>query len=112
MRKVCKTALFLVLVSSIFVTAAGPKGGPEIVRITGVITGINDVTQQLSVAVSDTETIIVQVTDDTVITLTVKKVKYDLEFEDLLNGMTVKICVKIVDDILLADKINVMYGGK
>jgi len=112
MRKVCKTALFLVLVSSIFVTAAGPKGGPEIVRITGVITGINDVTQQLSVAVSDTETIIVQVTDDTVITLTVKKVKYELEFEDLLEGMTVKVCGKIVDDILLADKINVMYGGK
>ena len=112
MRKVCKTALFLVFVSSIFVTAAGPKGGPEIVRITGVITGITP-----DIPDGDTGQIIVngttvQVTLDTVITITVKKEKEVISFGNLAVGMTVKVCGKIVDDILLADKINVMYGGK
>jgi len=112
MSKVWKTALFFVLVSSILVTAAGPKGGSAIVRITGVIAEIDDTVQQLSVAVSETEMITVHVTDDTVITLTIKKVKTVITFDDLAVDMTVKVCGQMDDDVLVADKINVKFGGK
>ena len=107
MSKVWKTALCFVLVSSILVTAAGPKGGPVIVRITDVITDINP--GDLQIVVGETT---VQVTPETVITLTVKKVQVVIPFEDLNVDMTVKVCGKMIEDVLVADQINVMYGGK
>jgi hypothetical protein len=110
MSKVWKTALCFVLVSSTLVTAAGPKGGRDIVRITGVIAEIVSV-DQLSVDDGQTVTI-VQVTEDTVITVTVKKVKEVIPFEELAVEMTVKVCGKMIEDVLVADQINVMYGGK
>jgi hypothetical protein len=111
MSKVWKTALCFVLVSSIMVTAAGPKGGRDIVRITGEIAAIDAANLQLSVDDGQIVTI-VQVTEDTVITVTVKKVKEVIPFEELDVEMTVKVCGKMIEDVLVADQINVMYGGK
>lgn len=103
MKKVLITALSLVMVGSVLLSAAGqgPKGGREIVRITGEITDISD--QLLTVvAVDETETT-VQVTDDTVVTAG----GGEIDFDDLLKGDIVKVRGKMLADVLVADKITV-----
>ncbi|HUW19077.1 MAG TPA: DUF5666 domain-containing protein [Sedimentisphaerales bacterium] len=104
MKKVWIMTLAFVLVSSVLVTAAGQKGGPNRTRIEGVITDIDSASQQLSVA-----GVTVQVTPSTVITMKDEL----LSFDDLSVGMTVVVCgMTDEDDILWAHSINVKYCGK
>ncbi|MEN6425903.1 MAG: DUF5666 domain-containing protein [Phycisphaerales bacterium] len=102
-KKLWITALCVTLAGSVLVTAAGRKS----TQITGTISAINDATQQIIV-----NGVTVQATDDTVITITTRKVQVPIAFDDLDIGMTVRVCGKVIDGVLVADKINVMYGGK
>lgn len=102
MSKVWKTALFFVLVSSILVTAAGPKSGPDIIRLTGPIESID--TDNLKISVKGTT---IQVTAETVITRTFKKVQEEIGFGYLAVDMTVQACGQMDNDVLVAHKINV-----
>jgi len=102
MRKVLITALSLVMVGSVLLSAAGkgpgPKGGREDVQITGEITAIDSDTSQI--IVNETT---VQVTPETVVMV----VGIPGDFNDLELGDIVKVRGKMVDDVLVADKINV-----
>jgi hypothetical protein len=95
-RKLWVMALGVMLVNSMLVTAAGPGR----VQITGVITAIGD--QQIVV-----DDVTVQVTPTTLITMRTTEIAFD----DLALGMTVRVCGKMSDSVLVADRVNVMYNG-
>ena len=111
MKKVLITALCLVMVGSVLLSAKGPNGpkgpkGPkdgecECVQIVGVITDISGVVLPVDLTIDD-EVVV------TVNELTIIKEKKDLltvgqlEFGDL-----VKICAQVDGDGLIACKINV-----
>jgi hypothetical protein len=103
MRKQWVIALCFVLMSSILVTAAGPRGGPKKVQIEGKITTITANLRQITVG-----GVTVQVTDATAITMN----DQILSFDDLKFGMTVRVCGKMDGDILIAEQINIKYLGK
>ena len=83
--------------------AKGPSAAPQVVRITGVITAIDATGQQI--VVND---VVVQVTPNTAIYMG----DAEVSFETLAIGMTVKVCGHFVSDLLVANKINIMYKGK
>ncbi len=101
MKKVLITALSLVLVGSVLLSAAGPKSPKgeecECVKIEGVIVGISED----SLTIDDGSEIIV--TEDTVITEKGKPLAVNL----LEVGDLVKICAQDDDGVLVACKINV-----
>jgi hypothetical protein len=99
-RKLWIMALGITLVGSIFAGAAGPRR----VQITGEITAVDSVSQQIVVG-----DVTVQVTPDTALTMGVDSA---IGFDDLAVGMTVKVCGKWDGAVLVAERVNVMYGGK
>ncbi len=99
-RKLWIMTLGVTLVSSILVLGAGPRK----VQITGEITALDPGSQQLMVG-----NVTVQVTPDTALTMGVSGA---IEFDDLAVGMTVKVCGKWDGGVLVAERVNVMYGGK
>ena len=110
-RKFWIMALGVTLAGSILVTAAGPRR----VQITGAITAIDAATEtdpaQITVQTTDEEVTVetvVQVTPATVLTMKGEPITFSV----LDVGMTVKVCAKLVGDVLVAEKINVMYLGK
>lgn len=98
-------ALCLVLASSILV-----KGECEKESVEGVITAIDY--DALEITLDDGTTVDAADAD---ITIAIKKEQKEFAFEDMKIGMTVKACGTMVvdglEEVLVADKINVRYGG-
>jgi len=100
-KKVGTLALGLVLVTTTLALAAGPI--PECIRVEGVITAIDPGAQQITVA-----GVTVQVTADTII-----KMRGQVQTFDYLQvGMTVAACGLMDEDVLVARRVTVKYGGK
>lgn len=103
MKKVGTLALGLVLVTTTLALAAGPIPIPECIRVEGVITAIDPGAQQITVA-----GVTVQVTADTII-----KMRGQVQTFDYLQvGMTVAACGLMDEDVLVARRVTVKYGGK
>lgn len=105
MRNVWITVLCFVLASSILVI-----GECENVSIGGVITAIDSGTSQITL---DDETTVNAA--DAIITIAGKSTEKGqtvIDFEDLDPGMTVQVCGIMDGDVLVANKINVKYGGE
>jgi hypothetical protein len=100
-RKLWIMALGVTLASSLLVAAAGPGNAP----VPSVITAIDYDTGQILLDDGTTVQVIMYYT---VITMKGEPI----EFGDLAVDMTVRVCGKMVDGVLVADKINVMYNGK
>lgn len=104
MRNVWVAVLCFVLVTSILV-----KADCEKITITGVINDIDSGALQITL---DDGTVVDAA--DAVITLTTKKVQEVIDFSDLAVGMTVSVCgtMDLIENVLVADKINVKYCGE
>lgn len=102
MMNVWIVALCLVLASSILV-----KGECEKTNILGTIEAIGDseiTVDGTTVDAADAVIYVMEVVDGV-------KQKVEKDFNYLAEGMTVKVCGTMVVDVLVADKINVRYGG-
>ena len=99
MKNMWIVALCFVLVSPILV-----KGDCGNIIIEGVITDISD--SQITVD----DVTVIQVTEDTEITITKKGDKIPFE-GNLATGMTVTASVLTIDGVDTAVKVNIKYGG-
>jgi len=100
MRNLGVLALAFVLATSALTVAAGPNPAPgAAVQVTGVIENLT--TDTITVAGTTFD-----VTPDTVIT----KCGVPIGLADLEEGMTVKVCAKEVDGVLIACRITVKYA--
>lgn len=102
MRKAGILTLGFVLVASTLALAVGPIPVQECVRVEGVIAAIDYEAQWIVVA-----DVTVQVTPETVIKMRGKP----FPFEDLQFGMTVAACGLMDEDVLVARRVTVKYGG-
>ncbi|MGB2865099.1 MAG: hypothetical protein WBC05_17355 [Sedimentisphaerales bacterium] len=106
MKKVLITALSLVMVGSVLLSAAGPKGpngpkGPKYVQIFGVITSIDEAGGVYTLTIDD-QVLDVLVTGDTVVMeCTIPVTPADLAVDDIVK-------VRWVSGELVADKINIL----
>ena len=107
MKKVLITALCLVMVGSVLLSAAGPKGpngpkGPKYVQIFGVITNITEAPVGVYTIEIDGLVLDVLVTGDTVVMeCTIPVTPADLAVDDIVK-------VRWVSGELVADKINIL----
>ena len=102
MRTAGILTLGFVLVASTLALAVGPIPVQECVRVEGVIAAIDYEAQWIVVA-----DVTVQVTPETVIKMRGKP----FPFEDLQFGMTVAACGLMDEDVLVARRVTVKYGG-
>ncbi|MFC1603881.1 hypothetical protein ACFL5F_02535 [Planctomycetota bacterium] len=102
MKKVLITALCLVMVGSVLLSAAGPNGpnGPKYVQIFGEITNIVEADEEYTLTIDDLVDVLV--TDATV----VKECTITVTPDDLDIGDIVK--VRWVSGEPVADKINIL----